>query len=231
MPPMRRAFTLIELLVVLGIVAILVALLLPVLGAARTAARDVVCQSRLRSVHQFMHIYATDHDQQVPIGYRGGRLQWNTMVYSGTSQKFVLFGRLYLAGLMETPEAYYCPAEQAEDQSLDTPSNPWPPGEAAAANVQGGYAMAPLSDAAYNEFPPRMPRLDELFDAAILSDGVGLPARLDSRHGDGVNVLYADSATRWVDRERFNDPLSRCVGLLEENNEDQALIWEELNRR
>ncbi len=46
----RSAFTLVELLVVLSIIAILIAILMPALGASRSAARDLECKSRLRSV-------------------------------------------------------------------------------------------------------------------------------------------------------------------------------------
>lgn len=44
----RRAFTMTELLVVISIIAVLAAMLLPALGAARNAARRATCQSNLR---------------------------------------------------------------------------------------------------------------------------------------------------------------------------------------
>ena len=46
--PRRAAFTLVELLVVIAIIGILVALLLPAVGAAREASRQVTCKNHLR---------------------------------------------------------------------------------------------------------------------------------------------------------------------------------------
>ena len=58
-------FTLIELLVVISIVAVLLALLLPTLGAAREAARGVTCLSNLRQIGLSHAMYVSDHDQRV----------------------------------------------------------------------------------------------------------------------------------------------------------------------
>src|SRR6267378_2957633 len=56
------AFTLIELLVVIAIIAILAALLLPSLVAAREHGRGIVCLSNLRQLQLAHILYADDHN-------------------------------------------------------------------------------------------------------------------------------------------------------------------------
>ncbi len=61
----RQGFTLIELLVVIAVIALLLALLVPALGAAREQARRAVCLSNLRQLTLAWIAYADDN---------GGRL-------------------------------------------------------------------------------------------------------------------------------------------------------------
>src|SRR3954470_2200743 len=66
-PPRFRAFTLIELLVVIGIIAILAALLLPVLGRAKESGRSTACLSNLRQLGLALQLYVQDHNNVLPI--------------------------------------------------------------------------------------------------------------------------------------------------------------------
>jgi len=64
-------FTLIELLVVIAIIALLMAALLPALGAARKYARAVACQSNLRQWGVTLALYTEDHHGRLPTDLNG----------------------------------------------------------------------------------------------------------------------------------------------------------------
>ena len=69
----RSAFTLIELLVVMSILAVLAALLVPVLRTARDSALAVHCLNNLRQLGIAFPMYAEDHNDRLPPALIGRR--------------------------------------------------------------------------------------------------------------------------------------------------------------
>jgi len=75
---MRRAkaFTLVEVLVVIAVIALLMAILLPVLGRAKRQAKAVVCRSNLRQWGLWFSMYTADNDDRFFGGYYDRDHEW-----------------------------------------------------------------------------------------------------------------------------------------------------------
>lgn len=126
----RAAFTLVELLVVIGIIAVLIGILLPVLNKARVAAQQSVCASNLRQVAQAMIGYHVENrGRGNPLmsqsGIEGGvpmiRTWYNKQLGLGPSARFSREGFLQ-KWLGASNKLYQCPPMIA----LDLP--PYQPG-------------------------------------------------------------------------------------------------------
>lgn len=120
----NKGFTLIELLVVIAIIAILAAILMPVLRAAKERALSANCMSNKRQLQIAAIMYTTDNNDFLPFNpdqsatnagtlpWIGGIMDWTASSQNTNIAFLVNQGISGLAGYTSTqPLLYHCPAD------------------------------------------------------------------------------------------------------------------------
>jgi len=99
----RAAFTLVELLVVIGIIALLVSILLPALGAARRQAATIKCAAQMRDMGTYYRFYEIEYKGYWPVARING---WQP---NGTAAiaKYNIDGTDYPTAVPAAGQAYW----------------------------------------------------------------------------------------------------------------------------
>jgi prepilin-type N-terminal cleavage/methylation domain-containing protein/prepilin-type processing-associated H-X9-DG protein len=167
-----RAFTLVELLVVIAIIAILAALLLPVVAKSKEQGRSSACLSNLRQIGVAVQLYTMDHENRMPVMYdallsTNGALVTNTATID-----------LVLSNYLGNVRVLACPSDDKQLFVRTASSYAWN-------SLINGQDAERLSVFAIQFDPHNIPIA---FDKEAFHSEVG--------QGRGVNYLYADGHIR-----------------------------------
>jgi prepilin-type N-terminal cleavage/methylation domain-containing protein len=173
----QTGFTLIELLLVISIIAMLAAMLFPVLSSVKRASKGTVCAAQLHSIGLAIDMYAADWDQLYPYG-TDGQSKVNPLVGSDETAAQIQALPL-LNGILATyerdPNIWRCPVDNG---SIGTgPSN----GSTLFAQFGGSYWFQSLLAISHVSDP-----------AEGISDSTGNPS-----YGSSQIIILRDWSPFW----------------------------------
>ncbi|HEX8913276.1 MAG TPA: prepilin-type N-terminal cleavage/methylation domain-containing protein [Humisphaera sp.] len=183
--PDRPAFTLIELVIVIGIIAILIGLLLPVLGSVRRQARTAQCMSNVRQINTSFTAYRAAN-------------QGKSIVYNYLDCLWIKVLRKEFAAIDEVrtcPEATD-PSSRGVAEPYGTATTTWGPGTGTSSGPMmgaysgsylfNGWLYLPGTAAMYNNMLP-----------FFANNAKSFVAMTDPKVSSSETPTFADGA--WVD--------------------------------
>jgi len=175
-----RGFTLVELLVVIGIIALLIAILLPALNKARLNAQQVKCASNLHQIGLANIMYAQD------TGFYPGDI---TVTPAG--QTVGIWAPLLRRYMANSTGAFWCPSQSDDMQWKPTVGNIAVAPYATATQEGDGYRAAEVMLCTTGSLPPGIGYADFSYgwnDWGVSGANGGVPFLYDIAAEPGTGI-------------------------------------------
>ena len=185
-----RGFTLVELLIVIGLIALLISLLLPVVSRAREQSNRAKCLSNLRAIGNAMYLYAGSHKDRLPNCNPPG-----VAVNSAAADKALV---AFANGFVRSPSVFFCPSDKESPPDQIVTATPQVPNSARISYDFYSIYWLP-------EYGPKLSVLKNAplaWDVGVDPSGAFNP---DQNHGPtGGNVVHSDGHAEWQDAKLWD---------------------------
>jgi prepilin-type processing-associated H-X9-DG protein len=203
----KPAFTLIDLLVVIAVIALLAALLFPVLAGARKKGRQATCVSNLKQIGLAATLYMQDYDEHYPLGHSPASDPLTRADHNDYEMHFIDLLRPYIKnrrneGVWRCPEDPSSRFDEDHEFRVSYSINAWFEYGTSLAQVAAPahkvYVLESTDDDHFHWWElgrhlvsDPIPPLDQLPQKELLVQ-VAM-----TRHSDGAHYLFADGHVKW----------------------------------
>ena len=245
-------FTLPSLIVLLAVIALVIGILVPMVGASREAARLTQCSNNLREIGMALRQYQTSNAilpaafTSDPAGrplhsWRTPLLPFMEQLGTGEDDLGAYYGRLHWNEPWDSPSYsrlraerfpfFICPDDNAASEHNNTSylavsgaGTTWPGRTAAClpSSGEGATETVLLVEAADSSIHWMEPRDLSLDGLDCRLNGSSTPG-ISSKHANGVNILFADASVRCLPRDT---PASNIETMLTNRNSEGRLKTE-----
>lgn len=242
-------FTLIEMLVVIAIIGVLIAILLPALGAARRSASATKCLSHHRSLAQAVQMYTVDFEGYFPQPFQDSGLDQGSDTSRKTSALWFNALDDYLGQLSE--DDYSSADERNYNEFKQDPvyntfgEDTGQTGGNGSRTIKMNQNFGELAGGVGNFQFHKLTSLASPTETVVFFDGVSKDMGLSInstantafhgdeswayvRHGGSVNVAFADAHASAVKQQTQDDSIGsvQYKSWFDEPDARQELIWD-----